>query len=112
MNEYVHPDSGRVYREGDPAHYFAALARALSHQAGEFIRHYDAKMAGKDYLAQSGVWESDPNRIAQAMADTITKLGMAYRALQADKHAPGWGLGKYDDEWRRKYGDLPDTPHQ
>jgi hypothetical protein len=108
--DYTHPTSGRVYREGDPAHRFAVLAAALERQCEEFRRHYQARLSGRDYLDQHLEWPSDPDRIARAMATTITELDKAYTAVTVDRDNWQYGLGQRDDEWERKYGDPASGP--
>ena len=97
--DYVHPDGGRRYREGDPAHRFAQLAQFLANEAREFVDHYDRRLKDRDYLMQHTEWTSDPDRIAHAMAATIAELRKAYTATIVDRE-----LTIMDDEWRRKYG--------
>lgn len=104
-SEYKHPDGGRVYREGDPAHYFATMALSLRRLAEDYIYHYDRRMVSKDYLTQHQIWTSDPGRIAQHMADLVKSMDEAYNKVNAEKYAPSYGLGKYDEEWDRKYGE-------
>lgn len=103
--EYIHPESGRAYREGDPAHYFAQLAQALRRQCEEFIRHYDERLAGRDYLNQHATWLSDPDRIARSMAHTIAALDKQYTAVTVNRDLHTYGLGRQDEEWQRKYGE-------
>jgi hypothetical protein len=104
VSDYVHPDGGRTYREGDPAHHFATLARILAEQARQYIDHYERRMAGRDYLGQHLIWPSDPDRIARTMAHTIASLDKAYTAVVVDRDLPSYGLGQWDEEWQRKYG--------
>lgn len=104
-DEYTHPDSGRIYREGDPAHRFAQLVAALNRQCEEFQQHHEARLAGKDYLQQHATWLSDPDRIARAMRSTLAAIDEAYTAVTVDRDLPSYGLGTQDEEWRRKYGD-------
>lgn len=104
--DYEHPASGRIYRQGDPAHRFARLAAALRRQCDEFARHYDQRMADRDYLDQQRTWPSDPDRIARFMRETIAALDQAYTDVVYDEQAPEFGLGKRDEEWQRKYGDV------
>jgi hypothetical protein len=99
--EYVHPDSGRRYREGDPAHRFAQLAAELNRLSEEFTHHYKQRLAGKDYLAQSVEWRSDPSRIAGSMHRVIEALNETDIAISKD-----WYATAVDDEWRRKYGTV------
>ena len=42
--DYTHPASGRVYREGDPAHHFAQLARGLARECEHFLYHYGSRL--------------------------------------------------------------------
>jgi hypothetical protein len=105
-NDYKHPDGGRIYREGDPAHHFAELAAALRRECEDFIDHYDRRMAGRDYLGQSFTWPSDPDRIARSMSDTMQALDKAYTRIIVDRSMHEYGLGGKDDEWQRKYGDV------
>jgi hypothetical protein len=105
--EYVHPASGRTYREGDPAHHFALLAIALAEQARSYIDHYERRLDGHDYLDQHLTWLSDPDRIARAMAHTIAALDKAYTAVTVDRDMHMYGFGTQDDEWQRKYGQVP-----
>jgi hypothetical protein len=101
---YIHPGSGREYREGDPAHHFAVLVQALARECESFLHHYGQRLEGHDYLAQYREWPSDPDRIARAMGDTIEALDTAYTSVVADETMHQYGLGKKDDEWQRKYG--------
>ena len=111
MNEdWTHPDSGRIYREEDPAVRFIKLAHALRRECEDFIYHYDQRMAGRDYLGQHLTWQSDPDRIARSMGHTIKALDEAYTAVTVNRYLHEYGLGKQDDEWQRKYGDLPPRP--
>lgn len=103
VEDYVHPDSGRRYREGDPAHHFARLAGFLAEEARQFIEHYERRLKDRDYLAQHLEWPSDPDRIARAMAATIKKLDEAYTAVVVDRDMPNYGLGARDADWERKY---------
>jgi hypothetical protein len=104
MNDYAHPDGGRIYREGDPAHLFAVLARILAEQARQYIDHHERRMADRDYLGQHATWQSDPDRIARSMAHTIASLDKAYTAVVVDRDLPSYGLGQRDEDWQRKYG--------
>jgi hypothetical protein len=104
--DYTHPESGRVYREGDPAHHFAQLVQVLASECESFLHHFGRRLEGKDYLAQFREWPSDPDRIARAMATTIEALDKAYSRVNADETMHRYGLGKKDDEWQRKYGDV------
>ena len=105
-HDYTHPGSGRVYREDDPALYFARLAQALAAECEQFICYYETRLKGKDYLGQKREWPSDPDRIARSMGYTIAALDKAYTAVTVDEHLHEYGLGRQDDEWRRKYGDV------
>lgn len=105
-HDHTHPDSGRVYREEDSAVRFAKLAHALRRQCDEFIRHYDTRLAGRDYLGQHLTWPSDPDRIARSMGHTIEALDKAYTDVTVDRSLWEWGLGEKDAEWQRKYGDA------
>jgi len=108
--DYTHPDGGRVYREGDPAHRFALLVLGLARECEQFLRHYERRLSGRDYLAQHREWLSDPDRIARAMATTIAELDKAYTAVTIDRDNWQYGLGRRDDEWERKYGPAPAPP--
>lgn len=105
--DYIHPDSGRVYREGDPAHYFVQMAAGLRRQCEEFVHYYDTLMAGRDYLQQRTIWQGDPDRIARSMAHTIAALDKAHTAVVVDRDLHEYGPGRQDEEWQRKYGKLP-----
>lgn len=109
---YIHPESGREYREDDPAHYFAVLASGLAEQCRQFLYHYEQRLKGSDYLAQYTEWLSDPGHLAQTMAHTIDRLDKAYTAVTVDKSLHQYGLAKQDDEWRRKYGDVDQARKQ
>lgn len=112
MNEgYEHPETGRIYREEDPTVYFIKLAHALRRECEDFIYHYDQRMAGRDYLGQHMTWSSDPDRIARSMGHTIEALNKAYTRVTVDKHLHEYGLGKQDEEWQRKYGEIPPRPN-
>jgi hypothetical protein len=102
--DYVHPGSGRTYREGDPAHYFAELVRGLARECEDFLHHYGRRLEEQDYLAQFTEWPSDPGSIARSMGYTIESLDKAYTAVVVDKSLHLYGLGKQDEEWHRKYG--------
>jgi hypothetical protein len=102
--DHVHPDSGRVYRQEDPAVRFAKLAHALRRQCEQFIEHYDNRLAGRDFLQQHAIWPSDPDRIARAMGHTIASLDTAYTDIVVDRTMHEYGLGTQDDQWQRKYG--------
>lgn len=106
---YVHPKSGRAYQEDDPATYFMRLAHALRQQCEAFIDHYDQRLADHDYLAQHTEWTSDPDRIARSMAHTIATLDKQYTAVTVDRDLHRFGLGRKDEEWQRKYGEVPRT---
>jgi hypothetical protein len=108
MSDYAHPDGGRIYREGDPAHHFAELTRILAEQARQYINHYERRMAGRDYLGQHLTWLSDPDRLARSMGHTIAAIDKAYTAVVVDRDLPFYGLGQRDEDWQRKYGQ--DTP--
>jgi hypothetical protein len=101
---YIHPGSGREYREGDPAQRFAELTRVLAEECRYFLHHYEQRLDGRDYLVQHREWPSDPDRIARAMGRTIEALDEAYTSVVADETMHQYGLGKKDDEWQRKYG--------
>lgn len=101
---YIHPASGREYREGDPAHRFAELGHVLAEECRQFLYHYEQRIDGRDYLDQHLEWQSDPDRIARAMAHTIAELDKAYSAVIIDRTMHVYGLGKRDEEWERKYG--------
>ncbi|MGH9250162.1 MAG: hypothetical protein ACRD0W_11665 [Acidimicrobiales bacterium] len=103
-SDYKHPDSGRIYREGDPAHHFARLVAGLARECDEFLRHYRDRLADRDYLGQHSAWPSDPERIARAMAHTIAAIDRATTDVVVDRDAHRYGLGDQDDEWQRKYG--------
>lgn len=103
---YVHPASGREYREGDPAYRFAELARVLARECEAFTYHYDQRLKDRDYLGQQQEWLSDPDRIARAMAHTIEALDKACTAVTVDRTMHEYGLGKRDEEWERKYGEV------
>lgn len=103
---WTHPESGRAYREDDPAVYFMKLAHGLRRECEEFIRHYDERLDGRDYLQQHLIWRSDPDRIARAMAHTIAALDKAYTAITVDRTLYEYGLGVRDEEWERKYGKV------
>jgi hypothetical protein len=103
---YTHPASGRTYREEDSAAYFARLAHALRRESEDFIHHYDTRLKGRDYLDQQREWLSDPDRIARAMAHTIAALDKAYTAVTVDRTMHEYGLGKRNEEWERKYGEV------
>ena len=105
-NGYTHPESGRVYREGDPAHHFAQLTHVLAEECRQFLHHYGRRLEGRDYLTQQLEWPSDPDRIARAMAHTIEALDKAYTAVVVDRTMHEYGLGEQDGEWQRKYGDV------
>lgn len=105
-DDYIHPESGRAYREGDPAHRFATLAAALARQCRAFTDHYSRRLEGHDFLAQHAEWPSDPDRIARTMANTIAELDKAYTAVIGDRDAHKWGLVQRNDEWHRKYGEV------
>jgi len=105
-SEYVHPESGRLYREGDPAHHFALLAAGLARECETFLRHYNERLKNADYLAQYHEWPSDPGSIARSMAHTIEALDKAYTAITVDRDLHLFGLGRQDEEWHRKYGRL------
>ena len=105
-HDYVHPDSGRVYREEDPAVRFIKLAHALRQQCEDFIHHYDSRMAGRDYLGQHLTWPSDPDRIARSMGRMIESLDKSYTDVTVDRSMHEWGLGQKDEEWQRKYGPV------
>lgn len=105
-HDYVHPDSGRAYREDDPAVRFGKFAAALRRQCEEFIQHYDERMAGRDYLGQHVTWPSDPDRIARSIGRTVEALDKAYTDVVVDRSLWEWGLGEKDDEWQRKYGKV------
>ena len=107
MSDYIHPKSGRVYREGDPAHHFAQLAAALRRQCENFVHYYDSQMGSRDYLAQRAIWLGDCDRIARSMADTIAVLDKAHTAIIIDRDLHEYGLGHKDEEWQRKYGPVP-----
>jgi hypothetical protein len=104
--EYVHPASGRTYREDDPARHFAQLAWVLAEEARRYIYHYERRLHGHDCLDQHLTWLSDPDRIARAMAHTIAALDKAYTAVTVDRDMHTYGLGTQDDEWQRKYGQV------
>ena len=106
---YIHPASGREYREDDPAHRFAELTQVLARECESFLHHYERRLDGRDYLDQQREWLSDPDRIARAMAHTIAALDKAYTAVVVDQTMHEYGLGKQDDEWRRKYGAIERT---
>jgi hypothetical protein len=95
-----------VYRDGDPAHHFAELARGLAEECRQFLYHYERRLDGRDYLAQHLEWLSDPDRIARTMGYTIAALDKAYTAVTVDRHLHEYGLGRQDDEWHRKYGNV------
>jgi hypothetical protein len=103
---YVHPDSGREYREGDPARRFAQLTNVLAQECERYLHHYERRLEGKDYLAQHLEWPSDPDRVARAMGQTIADLDKAYTSVITDRTMHEYGLGKKDDEWERKYGEV------
>ncbi len=104
---YIHPASGRGYREEDPAVYFMKLAHALRRECEAFIHHYDTRLDGHDYLQQHLEWPSDPDRIARSMGHTIAALDKAYTAVTVDRMLHEYGLGVRDEEWERKYGTAP-----
>jgi hypothetical protein len=104
---YSHPASGRLYREGDPAHHFAQLVQALARQCADFQYHYERRLKDFDYLAQHTEWPSDPERIARTMGRTIEQIDKAYTDVVCDRTMHEYGLGVQDDEWQRKYGDVP-----
>lgn len=104
--DYKHPKSGRIYREGDPAHDFVLLLNALRLMAGNFIQEYEKRLRNKDYLEQVNRWQGDMDRIARAMTDTIDALNKAYTAVGVDQWKPDYGLGTRDGEWHRKYGEI------
>lgn len=106
---YIHPDSGREYREGDPAHRFAQLAGVLARECESFLYHYERRLKDHDYLDQQREWVSDPDRIARAMAHTIKALDEAYTAVTVDRTMHEYGLGKCDEEWERKYGEVAES---
>ncbi|MGW1744567.1 hypothetical protein ACWCRD_02895 [Streptomyces sp. NPDC002092] len=103
---YSHPASGRLYREGDPAHHFAQLVQALARQCADFQYHYERRLKGCDYLAQQAEWPSDPERIARTMGRTIEQIDKAYTDVVCDRTMHEYGLGKQDVEWQRKYGNV------
>lgn len=106
-SEYVHPASGRTYREGDPAHRFAQMAHALRSECEQFLHYFDRvdENAETDYLRLLAGWQSDPERIARSMRETLKAIDQAYSDVVADRDAYRYGIGKQDDEWHRKYGD-------
>lgn len=103
---YIHPESGREYRESDPAHHFGALTHVLAQQCERFLYHYNRRLKDHDYLEQQQTWPSDPDRIARSMAHTIDSLDKAYTAVVVDRTMHEYGLGKQDAEWERKYGKV------
>lgn len=105
-----HPQSGRLYREGDPAHDFARLTHALHQMAAQFVDQYERRLAGRDYLVQHQMWDGDPDRIARLMADMIAKLDKAYTRVHANRTLPDYGLGQRDEEWQRRYGPVVEVP--
>jgi hypothetical protein len=104
--EFTHPESGRVYKESDPACYFAQLTRVLAEECRRFLYHFEGRLDGKDYLAQHLEWPSDPDRVARAMGATLAALDKAYTAVITDRTMHEYGLGRKDDEWERKYGEV------
>jgi hypothetical protein len=105
-DDYVHPESGRSYREGDPALRFAKLTHGLARQCEEFLRHYYERLEDRDYLDQYVTWPSDPDRITRAMGATIDAIDSSYTEVSYDRTAWKYGLGKQDEEWHRRYGDV------
>ena len=106
-----HPASGRGYREGDPAHYFVIMARALRQQAEAFVAEYDRRLADRDYLDQHHAWwgNSDADRMVRLLIETTGDVNKAYTAVLRDRDMPDFGLGRRDEEWQRKYGPVDGT---
>lgn len=107
QHSYIHPESGREYRENDPAQHFAQLTDVLAQECERFLYHYKRRLEGKDFLAQHTEWPSDPDLVARAMGRTIEALDKAYTAVVVDRTMHEYGLGKKDEEWQRKYAVLP-----
>jgi hypothetical protein len=104
--EYVHPRSGRIYREGDPAHRFAQLVAGVARQCEEFGR-YVQPLLEADYLDQRAAWMGDCERITRSLARTIEQIEEAHTDVVVDRDYHRYGLGTQDDEWQRKYGAVP-----
>lgn len=100
---YEHPVSGRLYRQGDPAHRFAQLTNALARQNRELERHL-RRLNEQDYLVQVEAWLGDCDRITRAMQATLDAIDDTRTQVVCDRDAPQYGLGTMDDEWGRKYG--------
>lgn len=108
MADYRHPASGRIYREGDPAHDFARLARHLRDQCERFIDQYDRRLADRDYLGQYQTWSSDPDRLRRTIQDTCEAIDKAYTRVTVDWHAPliDFGDPEARAEHERRYGPI------
>jgi len=106
VTDYTHPKSGRTYREGDPAHHLAQLTQTLANQCERYLSEYRRQLADTDYLDQYHTWPGDPDRVARTMARTIEAIDKAYTDVCSDRTMHEYGLGKQDDEWHRKYGQV------
>lgn len=100
-DEYRHPKSGRVYRQGDPAHtYMLALVAARS-DAAAFLRATE-RLADGDYL---DAHTQRDNQVAYRLRDGLDCLFNADTSVGHDRdrrEAP-------DDDWRRRYGPVADA---
>lgn len=106
MSDYIHPQSGRTYREGDPAHRLARLAQTLASQCERYLDQYQRQLKDTDYLDQYRTWPGDPDRVARTMVRTIEAIDKAYTDVTSDRTMHEYGLGVRDAEWERKYGKV------
>lgn len=103
---YIHPASGREYREDDPAARLASLTQAFARQCEQYLVHYERQLQGTDYMDQYRTWPGDPDRITRTMVRTAEAIDKAYTDVTADRTLHEYGLGKRDAEWERKYGKV------
>jgi hypothetical protein len=98
MDDYRHPESGRIYREGDPAHTYALACRAVEVAARELALEV-TRHAGSDYLTRAA---DHPYQGLVRMHGTLDWIDKAYTDLLVDRE-----FSTVDEEYQRKYGELP-----
>jgi hypothetical protein len=94
--QYQHPASGRIYRQGDPAHTYALALRAARRDAEQFLRETE-HTEQMDYLAS---FDARPERATYRLRDDLDWLIHAEKGVLLER----FRREPPDDEWVRKYG--------
>jgi hypothetical protein len=97
-DDYRHPSSGRIYRQGDPAHTYILALRAARAAAEWFLRDTNLTADG-DYLT---AFEQRPDRSTYRLRDNLDFLLHAEQLVRFEKHR----REPPDDDWRRKYAPV------